>query len=377
MAEYTGANTMFLSDAFQSLNNALSTFVTEFSSDIALEIAPLVAGCLTLSFIALGIMSIRGMLDRPFMEVAMKMFWASVISTLALTSAVYQVYIVDVFLTLPDDLVSSVVANSVGGAEMQTGQAAATAIEQLYDTGTYNAGLYFEQVSIGVTDTDLLPAVYGLLVFIGTLLCVIIGTLWLFVAKVILALMLGVGPIFICFLIWKPTHQYFFSWIGQILNTVISAIFVIAIFAIFSAIFQANLNALTIEEDTNNFMDAATFTFLGLLCMGVLMQIPQYVSGLTGAAAGAVGTAMLKVGGGGAGGAKAAAGAVTGGAVGGARGAMAANSAVGAYNQARKGGGEGKGASVMGAARGARHEFNKANQEMKQGYPDYFRKGTK
>ena len=368
MSEYAGARSTFLSDAFTTLNNALSIFVTNFSSTIAAEITPLVLGGLTLSFILLGIMAIRGMLDRPFVEVAVTMIKVSVITSIALTTATYQTYIVDVFLTLPDDLVSSIIASSVSDTTVPTGQAAATAIEQLYDTGSYNAGLYFEQVTIGIGDTDLMPAIYGLLVFIGTLLCVIIGALWLFVAKVILALMLGVGPIFICFLIWKPTQQYFFAWVGQILNTVLTTIFVIAIFSIFSAIFQQNLIALEPENPGAAFMDAATFTFLGLLCMGVLIQIPQYVSQLTGAAGGAIGTAMLKVGGGVAAGAAAA----TGGTAAAARGGMAAGSAAGKYNEARKGG-----ASIGGAARGARHEFNKSKQEMKQGYPDYYRKGTK
>ena len=35
-------------------------------------IAPLVMGGITLSFILLGIMAVRGMLDRPFTEVAVK-----------------------------------------------------------------------------------------------------------------------------------------------------------------------------------------------------------------------------------------------------------------------------------------------------------------
>ena len=371
MAQAQGTGTTFLSDAFADVNSALSSFTNTFSAGIAGEIAPLVAGALTLSFIFLGIMAVRGMLDRPFTEVAMKMLKVSVITTLALTTAVYQTYIIDVFLSMPDDIVTGVVANSVSGANLETGQGAAKAIEALYDLGSYNAGLSFDEFSISLmpgSDSNLMPVVYGLLVWIGTLLCCIMGALWLFIAKIVLAVMLGIGPLFIVCLAFQPTQQYFFSWVGAVLNTVITAVIVIAVFAIFSAIFQVQLEALVVDPEANNFAEAATYAFLGLVCMGVLIQVPQYVAQLTGAAGGAVGTAMLKVGGGGA--AAAAAGGM--GAAGAARGGMAGGAAASKYNQARKGG-----AGVAGAARGARHEFNKSKQEMKQGYPDYYRKGTK
>lgn len=99
--------------------------------------------------------------------------------------------------------------------------------------------------------------------------------------------------------------------------------------------------------------------------MGVLMLIPQYVGQLTGAASGAVGSAMAGITGKISGGASSAVG-------GGAntiRAGFATNSARGAYSQAREGG-----AGRIGAARHARHEFNKSMAEMKKGYPDYFRK---
>ena len=55
MAEYSGQSTNFLSKTFEVLDDALSSFAQNFSSNIAAEIAPLVMGGITLSFILLGI----------------------------------------------------------------------------------------------------------------------------------------------------------------------------------------------------------------------------------------------------------------------------------------------------------------------------------
>lgn len=365
MASYSGDHTTFLSRTFELVNDALQSFAQSYSSQIATDIAPIVSGFLVLTFVFMGMMAVYGKLDKPFTEVAWRLIWTSVIISIALTSTMYQSYIIDVFLTLPDDLVASISSSVTSTNNIATGQAAAQAIEQLYDLGTYNAGLFFNEASANPLDLNLAPYLYGSLVYVGTVCCAIMGALWLLIAKVVLALMLGVGPIFICCLIWPATRQYFWSWVGQIINTVLTAVFVLAIFAIFSNIFQLALNALEIGQDQQGFMDAAIFTFLGILSMGVLLCIPRYVEQLTGAAGGAVGTAMAKVTGGAIGGASGA----IGGASGAVRGGFASNSASAAY-QANRAAGQSRFAS----ARSARHEFNKSMQEMKRGYPDYYRK---
>lgn len=368
MAIYTGTQPTFLSDVFTTVNNALNTFVTNFSTDIASEIAPIVMSGLILSFMIVGIMAVRGLLNTPFQEVAWKMGYVSVIISIALTAGTYQKYVIDVFITMPDDLISSIVAKSMGGASVETGQGAATAIEQLYALGVYNAGLYTDQAGISMTDgVNFSPYIYALLVFAGTVLCCFMGTLWLFIAKIVLALMLGIGPIFIVALCWKPTEQYFYKWLSVILSTVITSVLVVAVFAIFSTFFKQNLEALEVTEDSANFLNAGVFFFVGLLCMGVLMQIPNYVSQLTGGAVGAVGTAMAnmtsKIGGG--------VGNVASGVTGGAKAYASTQQAKASYQNARE-----QGASKATALNQARQSFNRGMSKHGGNYPDHFRKNS-
>lgn len=368
MAQYTGTLPTFLSDVFLTVNNALDKFVTSFSSHIASEIAPIVMSSLVLSFILLGMLAIRGLLDRPFTEVAYKMFYVSVIVSIALTAGVYQQYVIDIFLTMPDDLIASIVTKSIGSGStnIATGQGAAQAIEQIYALGVYNAGLFTEQGGISMTDGfNFTPYLLAILVFAGTVMCCFIGTLWLFIAKIVLALMLAVGPIFIVALCWKTTEQFFYKWLSVVLNTIISAVFVVAVFTIFATFFKQNLEMLEVSQDAANFMNAGIFFFIGLLCMGVLMKVPEYVSQLTGGAVGAVGQSMATM----ASSMGSGANKAYQGGMGGIRSGFAAKAAQGEYKDARA-----SGASRFEAARGSRHEYNKSMAEMKQGYPDYFRK---
>lgn len=365
MAEYTGESSGFLSVSFEKVNSSLASFASSYSDIIANEIAPLVALGLTLTFITLGVMAIRGLLDRPFMDVAWTLTKASIITGIALSSAVYQTYVIDPFLTLPDEMMGSI-SSSISGSNAVAGQGAAQAIERLYESGAYNAGLYFQEAGF----TNPAPIIYGLLVLLGTILCVIVGALWLFIAKIILALMIGVGPFFICCLIWNSTQQFFWSWVGQILNAIITTIFVLAIFSIFATIFQDNLNKLTVDDVSSNLMNASFYAFLGILCMGVLVAIPQYVSALTGAAGGAVGTAMSRISGGAISMGAGAAGGVLG----------AGRSAVAGYEAGKKfkqeyGKSKGGLSGAFNAARSARHTYNETKDDLRRGYPNYAKMG--
>ncbi len=362
------AKTNFLSKTFEVVNQSLNNFASSYSSVIASEIAPIVGLGLTLSFIVIGLMAIRGVLDRPFMEVAWTMMKASIITTIALTSAVYQTYIIDPILTLPDEMMGSI-SSAISGSNVVAGQGAAQAIENVLSLGFEKASEYTDEATFGLglfEEMDLMPYLYALLILIGTILCVVVGALWLFIAKIILALMIGVGPLFICCLIWNPTQQFFWSWLGQVINTILTAIFVLAIFSIFISIFETSLSKLVVSDTENNLMNAGAYTFLGILCMGVLIVIPQYISALTAAAGGAVGTAMSRI----SGGAISMGAGAAGGVKGGVQSGYAAYKAGQSYNSARQ-----DGSSRLSAARQARHTYNETKDDLRRGYPNYAKIG--
>ncbi|UYZ77112.1 type IV secretion system protein (plasmid) [Moraxella bovis] len=376
MADLTEPAPSFISKTFENVNNSLTQFAGSYSDVIAGEIAPIVILGLTLSFITIGVMAIRGLLDRPFMDTAWTLTKASIIIAIALTSTTYQAYVIDPLLTLPDEMMGSISSKIGGSNTSMAGQGAAQAIERVFALGVHNASLYSDEATFGLgvfEEMDLMPYIYAALILIGTVFCVLIGTLWLFIAKIILALMIGVGPFFICCLIWNPTQQFFWSWIGQILNAILTSVFVLAIFSIFITLFEKNLVALQITDTSNNLLDASAFAFLGILCMGVLVAIPQYVSALTGAAGGAVGTAMSRI----SGGAISMGAGAVGGVLGAGRSGYAALQGARAYGKARNGtaaGLEGK-QGRLGALNHARHTYNETKDDLRRGYPNYAKMG--
>jgi type IV secretion system protein VirB6 len=286
----------FFADTFTRVNLALNTFVNQFSSNIITQISGLVAAGLVLTFIFHGLAIVRGYSSEPIMDTAMKMFRISIIVAIALTVGTYQTYIVNSLISVPDTLVSSLMGNSMTGATPLAGENAASALDQILYQGMGIAGQYTDKAKVGLTGTNLMPYIYAGLVILGTVLCVVVAAFWIFASKIILSILLGIGPMFIVALVWQPTQQYFFSWVSAILNTILTVVFVAGIFAIFGQLFTQNLAALTPDDSgISQLTDTGITSMLGILTCGILFVLPNYVGQLTGASGGGIFGAMRQI----------------------------------------------------------------------------------
>lgn len=284
----------FFDAMLQNVNNVLNSFVTSFSSAIISEISGLVYSGLVLYFMWLGFAYARGHSDEPIIDTGWHILKVGCIVSIALTVGTYQDWIVNSVLDLPDALITSVMASAMGG-NVQTGSGLATLLDTTFFRGLEVANQYFENGQIGLTDMDLMPYINGVLIIAGTVLCLIIAAFWLFATKIVLALLLGVGPIFIVALIWNPTKHFFGTWLSTILSLVFINLFIMGTFSIFVTIFEVYLQNMNPEStDTNHLGDSVIVLTMGLITCGVLLIMPTYVAQLTGGSM-AIGNAWATV----------------------------------------------------------------------------------
>ncbi|MEO4090768.1 type IV secretion system protein [Acinetobacter pittii] len=317
----------FFDAMLQNVNNVLNSFVSKFSSAIISEISGVVYAGLILYFLWLGISYLRGQSDEPILDTGWHMIKVGVIVSIALNVGTYQDWIVNSVLDLPDKMVSSVMASAMGG--VHTGDGLAQLLDNTFFKGIEVANKYFENGKIGLTEMDLMPYLNGVLVIAGTIFCLIIAAFWLFATKIILSLLLGVGPIFIVALIWNPTKHFFGTWLGTVLSVIFINLFIMGTFAIFITIFDSYLGSMNpAATEANHLADTVVVLFMGIITCGILILLPTFVAQLTGGSM-AIGQAWTAI---------KAAGAGTAGAVGGAalaaeRGAQSlGNGARGAAN---------------------------------------------
>lgn len=266
-------------DLFGKIDDVTQTYVADIASSATSAIAPVVTVGLTLTFIAFGILIIRGGVQMPLSEFLGKSLRVGLICGVALAGGLYQGQIADVIRTTPDALASSLVSDPSGAP-----QEAATMIDTAAEEGFNKANEAFEQMSWMDPGQGLVFLVFGFVVAGATVVFVAIGGAFLLLSKLALAVLAGVGPIFIVAMLWQPTSRFFEVWVGQVVNFILLAVLLAASFGLMLSIYTGFLEGVSWEADTNNLYNVGGVLILTVAMGIVLLQLPGVASALGGGA---------------------------------------------------------------------------------------------
>jgi type IV secretion system protein VirB6 len=149
----------------------------------------------------------------------------------------------------------------------------------------------------GITRLDLVFAAvvtaFGNVIFLCTALCVVS------MAKLFLAFVIAIGPIFVLCLAWRPTTRFFDSWLSMVLNAVVLTWF--AFFALGLSLWMGNTIVQTIHAqggflgpNFNVVGEALRYCVVMILMAVICFQAPSLASALTGGAAVQQGAQMMQ-----------------------------------------------------------------------------------
>ncbi len=196
---------------FSHIDQATKTYVTDISSKAIITITPFVSIGLTIAFILYGWLVIRGAIDMPLSGLVNRCFRVSIITSIALTVGLYQNEIANLIIEMPHDLLKTLFNNQNDNKQL------ISLIDKVAERGFERASEAFEEAAF--LDADgLLYGLFGILILLATSFLAAIGGAFILLAKIILVLLVGFGPLFIISLLWQPTYRFFEQWIGQILN---------------------------------------------------------------------------------------------------------------------------------------------------------------
>lgn len=255
--------------AYAFVDAKLDVFLNARASAVIAQVSGPLRVALVLYVLLYGIAILRGSIAEPLMDFAVRSLKLALIYMLA-TTAAYSTYVTDpLFHALPDTL-----ARAVGGGTAGDPGAA-------FDDFLAHAGYLARKISQDASLINLGPWVMSAAVYLVGALAAAIGFGVVMVAKIALALLVALGPIFIACALFEATRRYFFGWLSQAINYLV-------LFALILTVFQLVLAMIAEQwptiDATNGLGGGLAFITLCLLGAIFFLQTPAIAAGIAGGA---------------------------------------------------------------------------------------------
>ncbi|WP_367126930.1 type IV secretion system protein [Ralstonia sp. CP] len=257
--------------AEQAVDGLLTNFVTTKSAAVSSMLVPVALTGVTIYIMMLGFAVVRGETQDPLHTVLWKLFKIGFIAGIALSSGEYQGTVIEGVTGLQGAITSAFGANSLGGVIDN----ALTPYEAL-------GNALWSEATTGTFPNFALLAAAGM-VSCAHFFIVLVALGMYLMAKISLALILAVGPIFILCAMFPATQRFTESWIAQAVQFVlVNGLLAAAISMLYSISQQFANHVQTNAGNTQVMTD--TLMLLGVtaaLCF-VVLNIQGIASALSG-----------------------------------------------------------------------------------------------
>lgn len=274
----------FYSALFTKLSAGLATYYQDVAANIVGAITPVATTLLTIYVMLWGWSMMRGVISEPVTDGVSRIVRLALITGIALNVGRYNAYLADMLWNSPDALAGVVASGySDGSTNMNFLD---QLLGQFYDMGqAYNDQAHTDAGALGMPDLSLW--ICGVAIWLAGLILTGYAAFLLALSKIALAILLGVGPLFILMTIFEPTKRFFDAWLGQALNYVFLVLLTAAAIKLVLAIVQNYLGAPGVvaalaNPSVNQAFPAIVFSIIGVL---VMMQLPAMASALGGGVA--------------------------------------------------------------------------------------------
>jgi type IV secretion system protein VirB6 len=214
----------------------------------------------------------RGLINEPLSDGVARIFRIVLIGTIALGAGVYGPVIAAFLYNTPGQLASAVAG---GPASPQT------VMDTALSRGDDIASAFMSLVSLSSPGASFAAILSALVVWIFTAIVVLYGAALIVLSKVILGLVIALGPLFIALLLFDSTKRFFESWLGQALNYLFVFALVVSAVNIMFALWTPQLNY-ALANSAAGFSALIPMIIVGGAAFIILMQVPALASGLAG-----------------------------------------------------------------------------------------------
>jgi type IV secretion system protein VirB6 len=261
---------MFFDVFFNWLNAQLIAYIGSTTASVARAIEPAVVTMGWIYVMLWGYFMFTGQIREPIIDGFKRIVTIALIFGIGLQLWAYNTLIVDTFFVAPEQL-----ANAVGGSTTTT----VGVIDGLWADGARAAGALWDRA--GVLDGNF-GFYFVALVMYGAvgLLSVFVGAT-LAIAKIMVALALSLGPVFIALLLFKPTQRFFGKWVGTMTNYALVVILIVLAARLLLQFVTGYAGQLARLGGSIQLVDTLDLIVGCVLLAIVMRQIPQMAASLS------------------------------------------------------------------------------------------------
>jgi len=264
-------------DIFSDLDLTLTTYVTEVTEAVIADITPVVSVLLTIYMMLWGWLVIRGQVNEFVTDGFTRIVRLTIIVAIALNLGHYNTYVGDFLVQLPDHLIS-ITSN---GAANSTGEYLDDTFSEIWKAGWVFMNKADDESTLGVADIPLTLA--GLFVWGLGLFLTVVGAFLLILSKMVLAVLIATGPIFIILTMFEATKKFFDSWLGQCFNYILISLLVGGVLRLIVAFLVAHLTGVDLLTKPNvEIKDSVPIIMYSLIGILILRQVMPIASALGG-----------------------------------------------------------------------------------------------
>ncbi|MNU89882.1 Type IV secretion system protein VirB6 [compost metagenome] len=255
--------------SYDFIDGRLNEFLGSRLSAVIAEVEGPLRIALVLYVVLYGFAILRGAISEPVMDFAVRSIKLALIYALATTTAYSSFVTEPLFTGLPNAL-----TRAVSGAEAPTVGAA-------FDQFLAHAAWLGEDIARHASPFNAGAYVIAAAVFIIGALAAALGFGVVLVAKLALALLVTLGPIFIACALFDATRRFFFGWLSQAVNYLVLFALMIVIFQLVLSLVRDQWSAI---QGADPMIGGLIFIALCLLGAIFFLQTPAIAAGVAGGA---------------------------------------------------------------------------------------------
>lgn len=211
----------FFTDIFIVVDAALESFYAANIQNVMNYVAPSISIFAIILCVGLGISLMNGWIQQSAKPLLLGAATVTLISLLSTNIGIYNTYIADFLRNMPDEFIALISdgADGVGGALDSFGDDVLGGINTMWKNAS------------GIGETAAV-AVVCIAFFLAWVFMSVAAAFALLMAKIVLTILVVAGPLFVLFLMFPQTKEYFTKWFTYCLSFSMLALIVGGIIAI-------------------------------------------------------------------------------------------------------------------------------------------------